>query len=161
MQFRRFTPSLAGEFDRINREWITEMFELEPIDEAVISDPQTHIIDCGGYIWFACNDNDEVVGTCALHRKKNGVFELTKMGVSRQARGQKVGEALLMHVLAKAQVIAFDTLFLLTNARCETAIHLYEKAGFVHDDAIMQQYGGAYDRCDVAMRYRPQTSRTA
>ncbi|WP_414829070.1 GNAT family N-acetyltransferase [Alteromonas sp. H39] len=153
MQFLDFSPSLAADFERINREWIEAMFVLEPIDEQVIGDPQTFIIDRGGYIWFVANDAKEIVGTCALMKKANGVFELTKMGVCATARGNKVGEALLRYVLTKAPVIAFDTLFLLTNTRCEAAIHLYEKLGFRHDNAIMETYGGAYSRCDVAMRY--------
>lgn len=153
MQFLDFTPSLAKDFERINREWIQEMFVLEPIDEQVIGDPQAFIIDRGGYIWFVADEKGLILGTCALMKKADGVFELTKMGVTAAARGKKVGEALLHHVLEKAPIIAFDTLFLLTNKRCEAAIHLYEKLGFRHDAEIMQTYGGAYSRCDVAMRF--------
>jgi ribosomal protein S18 acetylase RimI-like enzyme len=43
---------------------------------------------------------------------------------------------------------------LLTNRRCESAIHLYEKVGFEHDADIMSRYGKQYQRADVAMRYR-------
>lgn len=153
MQFLDFSPSLASEFERINREWIEDMFVLEPIDQQVISNPKRFIIDRGGYIWFVADDNGQILGTCALLKKADGVFELTKMGVSADARGKKVGEALLRYVLTKAPVIAFNSLFLLTNTKCEAAIHLYEKLGFSHDDTIMEAYGGAYSRCDVAMRY--------
>ena len=48
----------------------------------------------------------------------------------------------------------FNTLFLLTNKKCEAAIHLYEKNGFVHCEEIMQKFGCAYERCDVAMHYK-------
>lgn len=153
MQFLEYSPSLAQDFERINREWIQDMFVLEPIDEQVIGNPQTYIIDRGGYIWFVAGDEGDILGTCALMKKADGVFELTKMGVSSSARGKKVGEALLRHVLKKAPIIAFNSLFLLTNKKCEAAIHLYEKLGFKHDDTIMKEYGGAYSRCDVAMRY--------
>lgn len=155
MKIHPYCPTLAPYFDAINREWITEMFTLEPIDEAVIGDPQTHIVDKGGYIWFAEHESLGIVGTCALLKKGEGTFELTKMGVSRSARGLKVGEALLAHVLEEAPAIAHDTLFLLTNKRCEAAIHLYEKLGFKHDADIMAQFGGAYERCNVAMRFVP------
>ena len=46
-----------------------------------------------------------------------------------------------------------EQLYLLTNRKCEAAIHLYEKAGFRHDAAIMARYGARYARCDVAMDY--------
>ncbi len=155
MEFLRFTPQLAAYFDSINREWITDMFELEPIDEKVISLPQQYVIDRGGYIWFARHPEHGIVGTCALIKKSDGIFELTKMGVSSHARGLKVGEKLLSFVLTKAEVIAYNTLFLLTNQKCQAAIHLYEKLGFVHDRQILETYGKAYARCDVAMRYQP------
>ena len=149
-----YTPELAPHFDRINREWITKMFHLESIDEAVIGYPQRSIIDKGGYIWFAEHPDFGIVGTCALMKKGEGVFELTKMGVVSEARGLKVGEGLLQHVLNHAPAIAFNTLFLLTNKKCEAAIHLYEKNGFVHCEEIMQKFGCAYERCDVAMHYK-------
>jgi ribosomal protein S18 acetylase RimI-like enzyme len=41
----------------------------------------------------------------------------------------------------------------LTNKRCAAAVHLYEKAGFVHDAEVMDTYGRRYERSDVAMRY--------
>ena len=148
-----FSDELAPYFDSINREWITHMFALEPIDEWVIANAREAIIDKGGYIWFAKHHEYGVVGTCALMQKGEGVFELTKMGVSGSARGLKVGERLLRHVLSEAPHIAHNLLFLLTNKKCEAAIHLYEKSGFVHCDRIMQTYGSAYQRCNVAMRY--------
>ena len=47
-----------------------------------------------------------------------------------------------------------ERLYLLTNARCAPAIHLYERSGSVHDTEILREFGGRYARCDVAMRYR-------
>jgi ribosomal protein S18 acetylase RimI-like enzyme len=38
-----------------------------------------------------------------------------------------VGEWLLQHVISEAQALELNTLFLLTNAKCEAAVHLYEK----------------------------------
>lgn len=148
-----FSSSLASYFDTINREWITDMFELEAIDERVISNPEAEIIQKGGHIWFALHPNLGVVGTCALMKKDEGIFELTKMGVVSNARGLKVGEGLLQHVLAESRYIATDLLFLLTNKRCKAAIHLYQKNGFIHCDQMMTMYGSAYERCDVAMRF--------
>jgi len=154
LHYLDYTPELAPHFDRINREWITTMFRLENIDEAVIGNPQHNIIDKGGYIWFAEHPDFGIVGTCALMKKGEGVFELTKMGVVSEARGLKVGEGLLQHVLKSAPAIAFNTLFLLTNKKCEAAIHLYEKNGFVHSEEIMKEFGCAYERCNVAMHYQ-------
>ena len=105
------------------------------------------------FIWFAEIAKLGIVGACALKKTGETEFELTKMGVRASARGRKVGEALLRRVIFEANRIGARQLYLLTSAKCEAAIHLYEKNGFVHSKAIMRRYGGRYDRCDVAMLY--------
>ncbi|MGK0373366.1 MAG: ribosomal protein S18 acetylase RimI-like enzyme [Glaciecola sp.] len=73
-------------------------------------------------------------------------------------RGVKVGEKLLHHVVSEVMEMNVKVLFLLTNAKCEAAIHLYQKNGFVHSKSIMQSYGKSYARCDVAMQYIATTT---
>lgn len=148
-----FDESLAHHFESINQQWIDDMFVLEDIDKQVLQNPKLHIIGKGGKIWFAEHPQHGVVGACALLNKGEGAYELTKMGVSSDIRGLKIGEKLLLHVIAQAMKMDVSLLFLLTNAKCEAAIHLYEKNGFQHDDTIMQRFGKSYQRCDVAMKY--------
>ncbi len=148
-----FDPSRAADFDRINREWVASMFVVEPLDDAVLRDPERHIVGPGGDVLFAATEAHGIVGTAALKRHAAGVFELTKMGVAPAARGLKIGETLLAATLRRAIEMEARELFLLTNSACAAAIHLYEKAGFVHDKGIMQTFGATYDRCNVAMRY--------
>ena len=71
-----------------------------------------------------------------------------------QARGLKAGEFLLHAMIARAQALGADPLYLLTNRACAAAIHLYEKCGFAHDAGVMAAYGARYARCDVAMLHR-------
>ena len=113
----------------------------------------SRIIDGGGTILFVEAAGMGVIGTCALQKTGPTGFELTKMGVRTSARGLKAGEFLLAAVIARAQALGADPLYLLTSAKCEAAIHLYEKLEFQHDAGIMAQYGARYARCDVAMRY--------
>ena len=150
-----FSDDLAGAFRDINAEWITAMFALEATDREVLDNPRARIIDGGGAILFVAAQGLGVVGTCALQKTGDTSFELTKMGVLESARGLKAGEFLLAAVIARAQDMGADPLYLLTNAKCEAAIHLYEKLGFQHDAGVMAEYGARYARCDVAMRYRP------
>ncbi|MEM9233470.1 MAG: GNAT family N-acetyltransferase, partial [Pseudomonadota bacterium] len=76
-----------------------------------------------------------------------------KMGVTTAARGQKAGEALLHALIARAEELDAKDLFLMTNSICAPAIHLYEKAGFVHSTDVKENFGKTYGRCDVAMRF--------
>jgi N-acetylglutamate synthase-like GNAT family acetyltransferase len=148
-----FSDERAGAFHDINAAWIERMFVLEDHDRHVLSHPREAIVDKGGTILFVASPDHGIVGTGALMPKGPRVFELTKMGVREELRGLKAGEFLLRALIDRARDLAPDTLFLLTSSKCQAAIHLYEKAGFVHDAAIMEQYGATYARCDVAMRY--------
>ncbi|ESQ80139.1 bifunctional helix-turn-helix transcriptional regulator/GNAT family N-acetyltransferase [Asticcacaulis sp. YBE204] len=150
---REYSSELAADFHDINAEWISSMFRLEATDIEVLRHPEDKIIAPGGAILFVEAAGLGIVGTCALQKTGPGAFELTKMGVRSSARGLKAGEFLLDAMIARAQLMGAETLYLLTNARCEAAIHLYEKLGFRHDAEIMATYGARYERCDVAMRY--------
>jgi DNA-binding MarR family transcriptional regulator/N-acetylglutamate synthase-like GNAT family acetyltransferase len=152
---RDFSDDLAEPFYRINAEWIEEMFALEANDIDLLSHPKARIIETGGAILFAETPDLGVVGTCAIMKAPEGWFELTKMGVSRSARGRKVGEFLLSKAIERARVMGADQrLYLLTNTKCAAAVHLYEKRGFEHDAEVMRLFGARYARCDVAMRFR-------
>ena len=148
-----FTDELAGAFHDINAEWITNMFRMEPADRETIEHPREHIVDPGGAILFVAAPGLGVIGTCALRKADEGVFELTKMAVRPAARGLKAGEFLLGATIERALQMGAETLYLLTNSDCAAAIHLYEKNGFRHDAQIMADYGARYARCNVAMRY--------
>ena len=149
-----FSDDLAPAFHALNAEWIERMFSMEPRDLDILTHPRERIIDKGGFILFAA-DEDAVIGTVALMPAGDGSFEVTKMSVTPAAQGRKVGELLLIALLDRASALGIDRIHLLTNSLCAPAIHLYEKIGFVHDPAIMQAYGAEYARCDVAMAWKP------
>ena len=153
MKLYEYSDAFAHHFHDINVEWIEAMFRLEATDRDVLENPRERIIAAGGTILFVEAGPLGIIGTCALQKTGATSFELTKMGVRESARGLKAGEFLLAAAIARARLLGADPLYLLTNARCEAAIHLYEKLGFAHDAQIMAQYGARYARCDVAMRY--------
>lgn len=155
MRIVEYDDSLAGAFHDINAEWIEAMFVLEPTDREVLENPRERIIEPGGAILFVEAGELGVVGACALQKTGPTAYELTKMGVREAARGLKAGEFLLEAVIARAQALGADPLYLLTNAKCAAAVHLYEKLGFVHDAGIMAEYGARYERCNVAMLHAP------
>lgn len=154
LAIRRFSDALADDFYRINAQWIENMYRLEQTDIDVLKNPRERIIGPGGDILFVEDRKLGIVGTCALQKTGERQFELTKMGVLDSARGKKAGEFLLQAIIERAQALGCDRLYLLSNAKSEAAIHLYEKLGFVHDAGIMEEFGKRYERCNVAMLYR-------
>lgn len=147
-----FEEKYKSHFYKINQEWISQMFQMEPIDELVLSQPEKMILDSGGYIWFAQHPELGIIGTAALRKTSQNEYELTKMGVYNKARGLKAGELLLKHVIEFVKEHNIENCYLLTNSACEAAIHLYLKNGFVHDKDIKDRHGSEYKRADVAMK---------
>ena len=154
LRIREYTPELQHYFHDINAEWIAAMFKFEAADREVLEDPQSHILDGGGAILFVEAAGLGVIGTCAIRRTGPKSAELTKMGVRAAVRGLKAGEFLLAAAIERARKMKIDDLYLLTNSKCESAIHLYEKLGFAHDAEVKAKYGARYKRCDVAMRFK-------
>ena len=153
LSIHELEDDLAQDFHDINAEWINAMFRLEATDREVLQNPRSRIIEPGGHILFVEAEGAGIVGACALQKTGPASYELTKMGVRETARGLKAGEFLLAAVIQRARELGADPLYLLTNAKCAPAIHLYEKLGFRHDADIMAKYDARYERCDVAMRY--------
>ena len=158
LRIRDYDDSLAADFARINRQWIEEMYALEPVDEAQLGDPHGEIVKPGGAILFAEDDELGVIGTCGLLKTGDGEFELVKMAVAPAARGRGAGEALLRATIERAFALGAKRLFLLTNSKSLAAIRMYERNGFAHDAEILARCGGEYSRCDVAMLYTGATS---
>jgi N-acetylglutamate synthase-like GNAT family acetyltransferase len=154
LHLREYSSELQTAFHDINAEWISTMFQLEAADREVLENPQEHILETGGVILFVESTELGIVGTCALRKTGQKSAELTKMGVRADARGLKAGEFLLAAAIERAKKMNFEDLYLLTNSKCEAAIHLYEKLGFEHDADVMAKHAARYQRCDVAMRYR-------
>jgi ribosomal protein S18 acetylase RimI-like enzyme len=149
-----YRDELAADFHSINAEWIETMFEMEDVDRHVLENPRETIIDADGVILFVELEGQGIVGAGALRWDAPGQLELTKMGVKSGLRGLKAGEFLLAALIERAAIMRPDRLFLLTNKKCEAAIHLYEKAGFEHDAELLAEAQHHYERCDVAMTYR-------
>ena len=131
----------------LNYEWLEKYFFIEPGDVEQLSDPQTHIIDNGGYIYFA-KYKDELVGTSSLMQKGMGEYELAKMAVTENYKGHGIGQMLLEHCLAEAVKLNATKLSLFSNTKLQSAIHLYKKYGFIEVPLPVDVH---YERADIMM----------
>ncbi|WP_411768797.1 GNAT family N-acetyltransferase [Winogradskyella sp. A3E31] len=145
-----YNNKYAKDFYELNLEWLQTYFYVEPFDEEVLSKPQQYIIDKGGYIFFA-KLNNEIVGTVALMpMKTKGVFELTKMAVSPNHRGYKIGQKLMQQCIGFAKSEKFDRLLLYSNTKLENAIYIYRKYGFIE---LPLEANSPYKRSNIKMEY--------
>ncbi len=148
IQIVDFKASYATYFYDLNIEWLRTYFYVEAYDEAVLSAPNKYIIDKGGYIFFALK-NDAIVGTVALMpTEEDGIFELTKMAVLPEQRGQKIGQHLLKYCIDFARHQHLKGLLLYSSTKLENAIYLYRKYGFKE---LELEKDNPYERADIKM----------
>jgi putative acetyltransferase len=146
---RQFQPGDADAFRRLNEEWITRYFRIEPKEELVLADPQKVILDSGGRIFFA-TAGERCIGCCGLIRLNEKEFEVAKMAVEPSYQGAGIGRRLLQAVIEEARRAGAHRLYLETNHGLTPAIRLYESLGFKHIDPS-RIIPSAYARADVYM----------
>ena len=151
VRIERFRPEFREHFYRLNAEWLGKYYKIEPIDHAVLSEPEKHILEPGGQIFFALV-GDEVVGTCALMPESPGVYELTKMAVTEGHQGLGLGRRLIEAVIAEFRRLGGTELFLESQRKLQAALKLYESVGFEMQPGVKP--GTHYQRADVYMIYR-------
>lgn len=119
------------DFKRLNMEWLEKHHLTEPYDLEILNDPNGKVIDKGGCIFIAI-DNDHVIGTAGLAKNSDKEYELVKMAVDPASRGKGVGKLLLSHCIEVAKQLKAEKLILFSNSQLQTALNLYKQFGFVH-----------------------------
>lgn len=148
MEIITYTPEYAEEFKKLNIAWLEEYFWVEPHDEEVLGDPDKFIIEPGGTIFFV-KENEEIIGTVALMKIEDGIFELTKMAVTPAAQGKKIGQLLMEHTINFAKERNWEKLIIYSNRKLENAVYIYKKYGFVE---IPIEENNPYSRGDIKMK---------
>lgn len=137
----------AKDFRALNLAWLEKYFWVEPHDEEVLGKPEKYIIGPGGQI-FLVQDKNQIIGTVALMKISEGVFELTKMAITPAAQGKKLGQLLMNHTLEYARNQGWKKLIIYSNRKLENAIHIYRKYGFKE---IPIEENNPYARGDIKM----------
>ena len=125
-----FNKKYKADFEKLNREWIEEFFQMEDEDIHTLQNPESYVIQKNGEIFFAINDQI-VIGTAAMIPFSEDVFELAKMSVKKGFQGKGVGKLLLKRCIQFAQERNANEIFLLTNDILKPALNLYLSCGFV------------------------------
>lgn len=148
MEIISYLPQYAIDFKELNIAWLEKYFWVEPHDEEVLGNPEKYIIEPGGSIFFV-KDAEKIIGCVALMEIEDGVFELTKMAVSPEYQGKKIGQKLMEHTLDFSKKQGWDHLIIFSNRKLENAIYIYKKYGFRE---IPIGENNPYTRGDIKMR---------
>lgn len=145
--FRKFTPEDAQAFKDLNIEWLSTYFVVEAIDELVLGQPQKEIINRGGHIFMA-EENEKVIGTFAFLKKSDRVYEFSKMAIVPTQRGKGYGTSMLQFALRYAEQHHWEKIVLYSSTKLKNALHIYRKFGFIE---VPLESNTRYSRSDIKM----------
>src|SRR6188472_2260168 len=97
-----YRPEDQPYFERFNRQWIEELFEMEPVDEWVLTNPEQAILQPGGAILMA-EYHGIPAGTVGLRRVDASTYEFTKMAVDKNYRRLGIAETISSASFKKAK----------------------------------------------------------
>jgi GNAT superfamily N-acetyltransferase len=118
-------------FRALNLEWLDLYNLTESHDLKILDNPRATIIDGGGVIFIAAHE-ERVVGTAALMKEGEGVFELVKMAVDKDFRKGGISKLLIEKCIEAAKQRNAVKIILFSNHQLKAALGLYEKYGFVY-----------------------------
>ena len=147
IKFLPFNEKLASKFYDLNIIWLNELFLLETYDKYVLNNPQTSIIDKGGYVFFI-EYNEEIVGTFALMPCDIKSYELMKMTVKESHRRKGIGTQIMIFVIKFCEKKKAKSICLYSNTKLINAIKLYKNHRFKE---IPLPDSSPYDRADIKM----------
>ena len=124
-----FHKRYSSTFYHLNKIWIEESFSLEESDKFDLLHPEKSIIDKGGEIFFALIE-DKPIDTVAMIPLKSDIYELAKMTVDTQYRGNGIANALMDKCILFAKEKEAKEIILITNDTLVIARNLYDKYGF-------------------------------
>jgi GNAT superfamily N-acetyltransferase len=121
----------APDFIRLNQVWLANSDLIEDGDAKHLNDPRKSIIDPGGQIFFAVEE-EVVLGTCAAIRKSGQSVEIAKLAVEPSVQRHGVGRLLTEAVIEYSRDAGARKIYLVSNTKLKSALRLYESMGFVH-----------------------------
>ena len=147
LQILPYQPKYKNDFVTLNLDWLEEYFEVEPYDKKILEDCENQILAKGGHIFFVLQEA-VVVGTFAFMKIENGVYELSKMAVTKNLRGAGIGNQMMAFSIRFAEQHHWQKLLLYSNTKLENSIHLYRKYGYVE---IPLESNAPYQRGNIKM----------
>ncbi len=118
-------------FRELNMEWLDYCNLTETHDLQILDGPRGTILERGGVIYLAKCD-DQIVGSVALMKEHDDVYELAKMAVTKEYQKMGISKLLLEKCIEKAKDLKANKITLFSNHQLKAALGLYEKYGFQH-----------------------------
>ena len=140
-------PKYKNDFIEMNKSWIEDMFKLEDEDIREMENIELSI-ENGGQIFFSIDDNERVMACCMIAPREDGDWEIMKFAARGMYTGTGAGSACLKACIDYAKEKQLKKIIIVSNKKCEHAIHLYRKFGFEEVPVDKEKF--PFDRADIA-----------
>ncbi len=147
MKVVSYDSKYKQDFIDMNRAWITDMFVIEKEDIKELEGIEEYIRR-GGQIFFTLDDNDYPIACCMVAPREDGEWEIMKFAARSNCSGKGAGSACLRASIDYAKDMKIDKLIIVSNRKCEQAVHLYKKFGFIEIPVDKKRF--PFDRADIA-----------
>ncbi|EEG28750.1 acetyltransferase, GNAT family [[Clostridium] methylpentosum DSM 5476] len=142
-----YDPKYKNDFIEMNKSWIEDMFKLEDEDIREMENIEPYI-ENGGQIFFSIDDNERVMACCMIAPREDGDWEIMKFAARGMYTGTGAGSACLKACIDYAKEMQLKKIIIVSNKKCEHAIHLYRKFGFEEVPVDKEKF--PFDRADIA-----------
>lgn len=142
-----YNHEYKNEFIEMNRAWISEMFMMEPEDERELGNIEPYI-EKGGQIFFALDEEDNVLACCMLAPREDGDWEIMKFAARGMYTGTGAGSACLKACIDYARKMHLPKIIIVSNRMCTHAVNLYRKFGFEEIPVDKERF--PFERADIA-----------
>lgn len=149
MKIIKYDSKYRDDFVRLNTEWLTKLYYIEPYDQYSM-DHVEELIEKGAMVYFAI-DGKKVLATCMIEPLGNDVWEICKLVAEGQYTGTGAGSAVLKACIDYAILHSAKKICLITISGLKPAIHLYKKFGFVEIPYRKDIWKS--EKADVEMEY--------
>ncbi len=135
-------------FIQFNTDWIRDNFGVLEEEDMATFDHVEESLAKGAMIYFAV-EGENVLATCMAKPMEDGIWEICKLGSNKHIPHQGAGSAVFEAAMNWAIRHGAKKLFIISNSRLKSALHIYEKYGF--HEIKLDDY--EYVRGDIAFEY--------
>lgn len=147
MKIVPYDPKYKNDFIEMNKEWISQMFIMEDEDIRELGNIEPYI-ENGGQIFFALDDNENVMACCMIAQREDGDWEIMKFAAKGMYTGTGAGSACLRACIEYAEEKHIEKIIIVSNKKCVQAVHLYRKYGFTEIPVDKEKF--PFERADIA-----------
>lgn len=147
MKIVPYDPKYKQDFLEMNKAWISQMFTIEREDLWELENIDSYL-EKGGQIFFAVDDQSQVLACCMIGPREDGDWEIMKFAAKGMYTGTGAGSACLQACIDYARERGLHKIIIVSNRKCVQAIHLYRKFGFVEIPVDKKRF--PFERANIA-----------